>query len=130
MKILRIWLLLILAVLIPVRGAVAAAMPCAEEGIHRHVGQVAMHQPEHRVAHARDDADDHMHDTAVPVHHHDHDGADKCNLCASCCSATPVFTTFAPTIAQLEEPAATFPLVQALAPTFVSGGQERPPRSI
>jgi hypothetical protein len=129
-KILRIWLLLVLAVLIPVRGAIAAAVPCAEEGIHQHAGQVAAHAHAHALAHAMDDADGHMHDAAVPMHHHDHGGADKCNLCASCCSATPMLTTFAPTIARLDEPPATFPVLQASAPTFVSGGQERPPRSI
>jgi hypothetical protein len=125
-KILRIWLLLILAVLVPVRGAVAAVMPCAEEGAHPH----AVHGAVHVHALAMADADEHMHDAAVPMHHHGHDGADKCNLCASCCSATPMLTTFAPTIAQLDEPAATFPVFQASAPIFVSEGQERPPRSI
>jgi hypothetical protein len=125
-KILRIWLLLVLAVLIPVRGAIAAATPCAEQGVHQHAGHMALH--EHALA--MDDADEPLHDAAVPMHHHDHDGAGKCNLCASCCSATPMLTTFAPAIAQLDEPAATFPILQASAPTFVSEGQERPPRSI
>lgn len=126
MKILRIWLLLVLAVLIPVRGAIAAAMPCAEEGVRQHAVEMAVH--EHALT--MDDAGEHMHDAAVPIHHHDHDGADKCNLCASCCSATPMLTTFAPTIAQLDEPAATFPVLQVSALTFMSEGQERPPRSI
>lgn len=125
MKILRVWLLLILAVLIPVRGAVAAALPCADEGVHLHA---AMHRHAH--PHAMDGADEHMHHAAIPMHHHDHAGADKCNLCASCCSATPMLTTFAPTIPRLDEPAVTFPILQASAPAFVSEGQERPPRSI
>jgi len=89
-----------------------------------------MHQHGHQGEHASHHADQHLHDSAAPLHHHDHDGTDKCSLCASCCSATPLLTTFAPTIAQLEESAATFPRFQASAPTFVSDGQERPPRSI
>jgi hypothetical protein len=128
-KILRVWLLLVLAVLVPVRGAVAAAMPCAQEGVHQHAGRTAVHAHGHALA--MDDADGHMHDARVPMHHHHgHDGADKCNLCASCCSVTPMPTTFAPAIAQLDEPAATFPVLRASAPTFVSEGLERPPRSI
>ena len=105
-------------------------MPCAEEGVHRHAGQRVLHAHEHGLA--THGAGEHLHDAAVPTHHrdHDHDGADKCNLCASCCSATPMPTTFAPTIARLDEPAATFPVLQASAPAFVSEGQERPPRSI
>jgi hypothetical protein len=124
-KILRIWLLLTLAVLIPVRGAIAAAMPCAQEGVHRNAGRVAVQGHEHVHVHvhvharAMVDADEPVHDAAVPMHQHDHDGADKCNLCASCCSGTPMLTTFAPRIAQLDEPPATFPILQASAPTFV-----------
>jgi len=64
------------------------------------------------------------------MHHHDHGAAGKCNLCASCCSATPMLATFAPTLPPPDEQAATFPTFQALAPTYVSEGQERPPRSI
>lgn len=129
MKILRVWLLLILAVLIPVRGAIAAAMPCADEGVHLHTAMHA-HAHVHVHPHAMEAAGEHTHDAAISMHHHDHAGADKCNLCASCCSATPMLTTFAPTVARLDEPPVTFPILQASAPAFVSEGQERPPRSI
>lgn len=89
MKAFRIWLLLVLAVLLPVRGAVAAAMLCpvAGNGLQ---GELPIHSPSH---HAMDRAMDHstqrmhqmhqMHqvhhaDQADPANHsiaHAHDGA-------------------------------------------------------
>jgi len=63
-------------------------------------------------------------------HHHDHAGVDKCNLCSSCCSTAPLLLTFSPKVAALDGSSVDFPLVQAPAPTFLSDGQERPPRSI
>ncbi|HEY9029395.1 MAG TPA: DUF2946 family protein [Burkholderiaceae bacterium] len=125
MKTLRIWLLLLLAVLLPVRGALAAAMPCAGEGLHQPAGLVHAGAQLHHHMHAPGDA--HAHAAA---HAHAHAGVDKCNLCASCCSATPLPATFSLTIAPLEEPSASFPALQASTPTFLSEGQERPPRSV
>jgi hypothetical protein len=131
----RIWLLLLLAVLLPIRGAVAAAMLCpvAETG-----SQVELRLHDHSLGHpAMDEAAqvDHasMHpDHAASGHHHD-DGAgqpDRCNLCSAFCSVTPLVGSLPTVFAPLDTAAASFPDLSAPATTFLSGGQERPPRSI
>ncbi|WP_077036323.1 hypothetical protein [Pelomonas sp. KK5] len=111
-KTLRICFLLLLAVLLPLRGAVAAAMLCP-------VGSAGM-QSELRVApeHAGHDHGSH-HESA----------SDKCNMCSAFCSITPLV---GPTITLPEpiEPAVLeFPELSAPPPDFFSDGQERPPRS-
>jgi len=129
-KSLRIWLLLLLAVLLPIRGAIAAALPCAGEGPPAHVGEA------HAAGHARHHHAGHMSHMSHIGHaspladagQHGDDG--KCNLCASCCLGATLPATFAPTIAALEQAGASFAILQASAPTFLSDGQERPPRSI
>jgi len=125
-KTLRIWLLVLLATLLPLRGAIGAALPCEGTGHPAPVEHAQMH---HHIDAAGADADDAA-STDHGTHHHDHAGADKCNLCSSCCSTAPLLLTFSPTVAALDGPRAEFPLIQAPAPTFLSDGQERPPRSI
>jgi hypothetical protein len=98
-----------LLVLLPWRGAVAAAMLCppaampASHGAHGH----------------------HGHDNNPPP------AADaKCQLCAATCALS---TLLAPALSLPQPPAmaaAAFPPLVALAPEFLSSGQERPPRSI
>jgi hypothetical protein len=123
-KILRIWLLVLLAILLPLRGAIAAALPC--EGIgHRAPVEHAHVHPGMDSAGVEAVAS-HGHGG----HHHDHAGVDKCNLCSSCCSTAPLLLTFSPTVAAPDSSSVEFPLLQAPAPTFQSDGQERPPRSI
>ena len=129
-KTLRLCLLLLLAALLPLRGAIAAAMPCAGIG---HQAPVALdgaqdHSEHHMHSVADGDEQDLDHDHGAS--HHEHAGADRCNLCSSCCSATPMLATFSSTVVALEEPAADYPAFQASASTFLSDGQERPPRSI
>lgn len=118
--------MIFLALLMPLRAAVAGAMLCptggAAESHQRHQpmdGDPATAHAHHEGMH---------HDQAEPSPAPDaHDGG--CNLCASFCSMTPMPST-APTI----EPsmlAATlsFPALHAPAPSFQSDGQDRPPRS-
>lgn len=130
----RIWLLLLLAVLLPIRGAVAAAMLCpvAETG-----SQVELRLHDHSLGHpAMDEAAqvDHasVHLDHASGHHHD-DGAgqpDKCNLCSAFCSVTPLVGSLPTVFVPLDTAAASFPDLSAPAATFHSGGQDRPPRSI
>ena len=115
MKTVRICLLLLLVLLLPFRGAVAAAMLCPVEGqAHHDVGMQAAH------AHAGAD------------HHddHGHGAPDKCNMCYAFCALTPL----AGAAPKLPEPAALpavkFPEFPAPAPSFLSDGQERPPRTL
>lgn len=131
-RMLRIWLLVFLAVLLPIRGAVAAAMLCPPPGAEQTV-QVHAHQDHdshqaHGAVHqysAVVDAGAGHSDTG----HHDHEAADKCNLCASYCSLTGLLG-HSPSVPDQHSPATKFPGLNALVPSFYSGGQERPPRTI
>jgi hypothetical protein len=135
-KAVRICLLVLLAVLLPIRGAVAAAMLCpvgstgmqSELRMHEHsAGHEAM---DHGTVHERGSED---HDHASADHHHEGQGqgsSDKCNTCAAYCCLTPLVSD----IPMLPEPvgstAIKFPQLSSPAPSFLSDGQERPPRSI
>jgi len=135
MKSVRIWLLLLLALLLPVRGAVAAAMLCPIAGsgvqtqVHvsaEHAAHEAMHEPTHEPMH------EHQHDSSS-AHTADHDhgkAADRCNLCSAFCSLTPLVGSVPTVAAPLELAATAFPDISAPPPSFLSDGQERPPRSI
>ncbi|NUO71086.1 MAG: hypothetical protein HOQ10_00015 [Frateuria sp.] len=136
MKTIRIWLLVLLAVLLPVRGAVAAAMLCpvgsigmqSELRMHEHP---ASHEAmDHGAAHAHAD---HQHDHAGAGHHDDGQGqgaSDKCNMCSAYCSLTPLVSEVPTLLEPVDLAAVKFPDLSSPAPTFLSDGQERPPRSI
>jgi len=147
-KAVRLWLLVLLAVLLPIRGAVAAAMLCpvGSSGMqselrmqehaagheamdagtaHAHGGHGHGHEQGHN--HANDHGD------AAADHHDDEQAqgaSDKCNTCSAYCSLTPMVSE----LSRLPEPtdsvAIKFPDLSFSAPTFLSDGQERPPRAI
>lgn len=135
MKHLRTFILVLLAVLLPIRGAVAATMLCPESGgtstavvvaEQGHHGMQADHatHAEHSAAHhhaSADAADDDSRSGQHPA---------TCHLCASgCCMVSIVGSV--PSVA---EPgltsSVTFRALTALIPAFHSGGQDRPPRTI
>lgn len=152
MKMLRVCLLLMLVVLLPWRGAVAAAMLCPPPSM-----------PASHDAHSEHSHHDAPAATAVDgpadlqAEHHEHQGhhdhayliadeasdtqqapdntpppaADgKCQLCAATC-ALSTLPAPAPGLPQPPAVAASaFPPLVAPAPDFLSSGQERPPRSI
>lgn len=125
MKLLRIWLLVVLAVLLPVRSALAAAMVCAPAGgTPSSVAEHVDHGDHHDEAGG-------AHDHSAAAHGSGHgDKPDKCNVCSASCSATPLLQE-GPSIAEpFGLTSATYPDVSAVAPSFLSDGQERPPRSI
>ncbi|HEY0818313.1 MAG TPA: hypothetical protein VGD46_06020 [Rhizobacter sp.] len=131
MKTLRIWLLVLLAALLPVRGALAAAMMCppvAATGTMHH-SEGMQHDGLHE-AHVHG-----AHDDAQGAQHHDTEPApsgpqDKCNVCAASCSVTPLPSGFVAAPAPVDLDEAAFPDLRVPAPSFLSGRQERPPRSI
>lgn len=133
MKALRLVLLLLLAVLLPLRGAIAAAAPCAGDGFRGPAssaqagGHAHQHHHHHSGGPAGEPASLHAH---AGGHPHEHGDAGKCNLCASCCSAASLPATFSPAIAALEAAPASFAVVNASVQPFLSDGQERPPRSL
>jgi NAD-dependent dihydropyrimidine dehydrogenase PreA subunit len=124
-KLLRLWLLVLLAALMPVRGAMAAAMLCppaaaSHEQAHAHGAQASHHDVDHQHLGS---------DEATATHHHDGSVQDKCSLCASCCSMVPLISSF-PSIPEPFEATQRFDDLSVRAPSFFSDGQERPPRSI
>lgn len=124
MKAVRLCLLLVMAVLLPIRGAVAAAMLCPMAGPGTAVemqAMAAMHEEMgHGMAHGGHPHEE-GHDPAAP---------DKCNLCAASCCLTPLAGSVPTVVAPLDLRAAAFPYYSTPPPSFVSGGPERPPRSI
>lgn len=117
MKLLRVWLLVLLAVLLPVRGVMAAAMPC----------------PPAAASHAAVP----VHDGGQPCHQGSETPAEQpaadmggCDLCSACGFAAPLPSTAVcgvPEPLGLRSAAASEP--GAPAPSFLCGGLERPPRT-
>lgn len=133
MKLLRIYLLVLLAVLLPVRGALAAAMVCAPAGGDGS-GIVAAQGVQDALPCHMDSSDEPA-GSALDGGHglplsDQTDKTDRCNLCSASCSATPLLRDV-PGIAEPGDLAsASYPGVAAAAPSFLSDGQERPPRSL
>ncbi|MGM9488036.1 hypothetical protein [Ideonella sp. YS5] len=127
MKILRLWLLVVLATLLPVRGAMAAAMLCPPSVIG---GQGEMHATHDHQAADMQGHSAHHHDAAASHDELPSSDHDKCNLCSAFCSITPLPSDMPGVPPPLDAPAASFPDFSAPAASFLSDGQERPPRSI
>jgi len=136
-KLLRIWLLVVLAVLLPVRGAMAATMSCGPAHAGSHGESAGEH---HRAASGHEGV---AHEHGVQAHghaphghdgggpsDHDHASQDQCTMCSASCSTPPLPSA----VAGLDEPlaptSASFPDLHAPVPTFQSDGQERPPRTL
>lgn len=135
MKNARIWLLLLLAVLLPIRGAMAAAMLCPPAGVGSQAEVVSADH--HALGHhgVVGDMGAHHHAQSDNGSHGNEDGApliaqDQCNLCSAFCSVTPLVDSSPAAFAVHQLASASFPALSAPAPTFLSDGQERPPRSI
>jgi uncharacterized protein involved in copper resistance len=124
-KTLRLFVLVLLAMLLSLRGVSAAALLCEQQPVsHTQVVEVEVD------AHEHDTASMPGHDHANHDHDHGHSDFDKGRHCVSSCSALPLMavapTVLTPTLAGTT----VFPRFAAPAPTFQSGGQDRPPRSI
>jgi hypothetical protein len=136
----RLLLLVLLAVLLPVRGALAAVMLCPPAGVVMQADGPAPHASTGHHGHAHADA---PLDAAAAVHAHHHaehggepghgdastSASDKCNVCAASCAMTPLAAS-APALLAGPDPApVVFPALRVPPLGFVSGGQDRPPRS-
>jgi len=140
---LKAWLVLLLALILPLKGAVAAAgvachaspLSIAMQTTHavaqQHTGHGAHHGAQHGDAsHAPSDAHapggvnpDGAGDTAGV-----HDAA--CLTCSGICAASPLPASHALTLAA-DPPARALPAPARIAPpSHVSAGLDRPPRSV
>jgi len=139
----RTWLLLLLVVLLPIRGAVAAAMLCPVAGsgaqmemamVDHSAGHAAMDHAmshDHSGGHDHTSAHDHAPDASGDsLPGHDHAESEGCSACSAYCSLTPLLSNL-PTLAEPIDPTAVkFSDLYVPPPSFVSDGQERPPRTI
>jgi hypothetical protein len=119
-KSLRIFVLVLLAMLLPLRGVAAAVVACEQQPASHTQTVVMSHDHEVHGTASQDDA----------CASHDHEGFDKGRHCVSSCAVTPLLSAV-PSVATPSAASSTvFPRFAAPAPTFQSGGQDRPPRSI
>lgn len=139
MKLFRVFLLVLLTVLMPLRGAMAHVQSCASGNGNLVVQATAQanhelsHADSHRMNHA-----DHGHDHSLassggasetdPTQSHSNQGkCSSCTLtCASACVALPSYTGMA--VMQTVSP--KFPSLTTLTSQFLAEGPERPPRSL
>lgn len=123
-KRIRVWLIVVLAMLLPVRGALAAAMPCASLGAHGGAAHAAHGAAGHAdAAHANAGHAQGAHDA-----HDDPGGTESCLLCTACCA-----TALVRVVVGVAEPGAAkldFVEPAAAGPNFTPDREERPPRSI
>jgi len=107
----------LLAMLMPLRGVTASGLLCDQRS-DPHADTLAAHDHAMIGADAQDQAQ------------HDHDHVDKGRHCLGSCSATPLISAPLTLAMPVVAGSTVFPHFAALASTFQSGGQERPPRSI
>jgi hypothetical protein len=134
-KTFRIWLLVFLAVLLPIRGAVAAGMLCETEPARHAVAQTLHLASSAAEPHHGDDGDRHGHthastssDDAVNEPGSS-SGTDACNLCVAYCSVTALPGSLPCMAVPVVSVGVSYPYAAAAAPSFIPGGLERPPRS-
>lgn len=118
-KSLRIVVLLLLVMLLPLRGVSAAVVPCEQ--------LAASHTPTMVVSHDHHGHGAESHEDASADH--DHGGFDRLRHCLSSCSAMPLMSALPAVASPAMVGLTLFPRFAAPAPTFQSGGQDRPPRS-
>ena len=132
MKILRLWLIVLLATVLPLRDAVAAAMLCPYDDGPRHSEVMGHHHQPSSASEAdvgMPNGMEHEH-AASGSHHHEESGSvtDKCNLCAA--SATAI-AGGPPLLASPQEVGKTsYPAFASSFEDFLPDGQDRPPRTI
>ncbi|MBX3620782.1 MAG: hypothetical protein KF891_12465 [Rhizobacter sp.] len=121
MKTVRLFVLVLMAMLLPLRGVSAATLLC-EQHPASHTEVVSHDHGGHDMASATDG--DHA------QHDHSHNGFDKGRHCLSSCSAAPLMAVAPSVLTPTLLGTTVFPHFAAPAPTFQSDGQDRPPRSI
>lgn len=132
-KKLRVWLVVLLAIVLPIRGAVASSMLCEAPGALTSTASHS-HQPAQDHTSAHDDVQpvlDIAHDDTLASHGESLGGEDACNLCVVYCGSGAVLVSQVLTApAPLDLVSPLIPVLAAAAPSFVPDGLERPPRTI
>ncbi|MCE2658895.1 MAG: hypothetical protein LW854_11725 [Rubrivivax sp.] len=136
MKHLRMVIMVLLALLLPIRGAMAAAMLCPADGSSPStaaaVEQDLIAMPAEHGSHDAQ-AIAHHHLSCVDVSRDDSSVSDDhptaCQVCASACCLTPL--AFAPPSVQASVLSTSdfWPALSQAIRAFESGGQDRPPRT-
>lgn len=119
-KSLRLLVLVLLAMLLPLRGVSAAALLCEQQPAS-HSEAVGHDHGDHDMASAA--GEDRV------QHDHSHNGFDKRHLCLSSCAAAPLMGAVPAVLTPPLAGTTVFPHFAAPVPTFQSDGQDRPPRS-
>lgn len=139
MKSVRFLVLVLLAALLPFRGAVAEVLLCAGHAGHAamaatspdhaaHQATASVAQPDCEPA-VLDQAQEH--DSEQTGNHHGAPGAvAKCNTCTASCSMSPLVGETPVIPAPVRHPDRHASIHDAPAPSHLTDGQERPPRSI
>jgi hypothetical protein len=128
MKTLRSLLLVLLALLLPLRGALAqAAHDCVGISGQWVGAEAAGHDHVHQAGHEQTGEG---HDHGQHLHDHAPDAADACDICAASCTATSFMNALPKLAVPLPLSVVQFPALEAPPPSHPSEGQERPPRSI
>jgi len=126
-------LLVLIAVLLPVRGTLAAVAHCAggsnEPATVHAVGQNHDHA-HHETSHGHTDAVEVHADAPADGQDPAVGDAVNCNLCTASCAATPFVSSAPATAVPLSLVATSFAALTAPPSSHASEGPERPPRSI
>ena len=140
-KVMRVFVLLLVCLLLPLRGTLAATLPCAQQGsagtLNAATDQVYHGMP-CNAAGADGPMHDHRHgashDSAHRLSPDDEDGAnsqgDSCHVCCASACAAALTAAAAGTPDALPVLSTVFPALHVPAPDFQSDGQERPPRTV
>ena len=138
-KLFRVLLVLLLVLSLPARGALVAAMVCepvdsghptervAHDHSANHMPDVAGHG---HAAHDRVEGHAHPSPISATVTATAAAASDSCHLCCDLCSLSPLVSQWPSLAGPQHLSNLAFPDVAAPLPSFVSEGQERPPRTI
>ncbi|MGA0609618.1 hypothetical protein [Caldimonas sp. KR1-144] len=134
----RLWMSIAIAILLPIKGAVAAAMLCSPGGpgmqVEERVDAPAGGQGEDE---EREHCGPDRHGAPPGSHHASdqagtasaHAGAGSCDACSALCSLTHMVGEIWSMPDHADSGTVVFPRLIVPAPSFLSGGQERPPRT-
>lgn len=126
-------LLVLVALLLPVRGTLAAVAHCtgSPNGETRVEAVVQNHDhAHHAMGSGPTGAPEAQGDAAADLHHPSVGDAADCKLCTASCSATPFVSPASASAAPLFLVATSFAALAAPPSSHASEGPERPPRSI